>query len=307
MIRARGRNQLVSISPFRHHRIRRLLWKIRRPVLALGGGGARGFAHLGVLEVLEEERLPIRGIAGTSMGALVGATFLAHESASRAIAKCRRAIDEEIIPPVRPLRNKLQQSPQEHPLFQAARRIRNNIVVAFAFNRTTVLEDSDLVRAVEFLIPDIGVEDLALPFVAVATDLEDGTEAWLATGDLRRALRASSSIPGLLPAVRMDGRTLADGGVVAEVPVRAARTLGWPVVAVDVSMDVPPRAEEDLVFDTLTRTQLISLKLLRREQLRHAADVIRPEVGHATWADWVRFEELVEAGRSATRRFLGLE
>jgi hypothetical protein len=71
-------------------------------------------------------------------------------------------------------------------------------------------------------------------------------------------------------------------------------------------MDIPPLSDDDLVFDTLTRTQLMTLNLLRREELLHAADVLRPEVGHATWADWDRFEELVSAGRKATKRFLGI-
>jgi NTE family protein len=284
-----------------------LLWKLRPPVLALGGGGARGFAHLGVLEVLEQQRLPLKGIAGTSMGAVVGAMYLAYGSSSQTYAKWRRAIDEEIIPPVRPFRNKLTEATQEHPLLQVARKIRNQVVVAFAVNRTTVLDDQDLVRSFEFLVPDIRLEDLPAPFLAVATNLEDGSEARLTSGSLREVLRASSSIPGLLPAVEIDGRKLVDGGVVAEVPVRAARTVGWPVVAVDVSMDIPPLSDDDLVFDTLTRTQLMTLNLLRREELLYAADVIRPDVGRATWADWGQFEHLVEAGRAAAKRFLGID
>jgi NTE family protein len=241
------------------------------------------------------------------MGAVVGAMYLAYGSSSRTYAKWRRAIDEEIIPPVRPFRNKLTEAPQEHPLFQVARKIRNQIVVAVAVNRTTVLDDQDLVRSFEFLVPDIRLEDLPAPFMAVATNLEDGSEARLTSGNLRQVLRASSSIPGLLPAVEIDGRKLVDGGVVAEVPVRAARTVGWPVVAVDVSMDIPPLSDDDLVFDTLTRTQLMTLNLLRREELFHAADIIRPNVGRATWADWSKFEQLVEAGRAAAKRFLGID
>jgi len=297
----------VSVFPIRHHRLRRLLWRVRRPVLALGGGGARGFAHLGVLQVLDQHKLPIRGIAGTSMGAVMGAMYLAYGSAWGAIVRWREAIDAELIPPVRPLRNKLEEGSREHPLFQAARRIRNQVVVAFAVNRTSMLDGQDLVRAFDFLIPELTVEDLPRPFVAVATDLENGSEARLDSGDLRRVLKASSAIPGLLPAVEIGGRKLADGGVVAEVPVEAARRIGWPVVAVDVSMDIPPLSDDDLVLDTMTRTQLITSSLLRGEELKRAADVLRPEVGHATWADWGRFDELVAAGREAAEEFLGVK
>jgi len=295
------------MSIFRFRRFQRLLWRVRRPVLALGGGGARGFAHLGVLQVLDEQRLPVRAIAGTSMGAVVGAMYLAYGSASDAIVRWRQAIEAELIPPVRPLRNRLDQGSQEHPLLQVARRVKNNIVVAFAVNRTTVLDDEDLVRAFEFLVPDLAVEELRCPFFAVATDLESGVETRLGSGDLRQVLKASSSIPGLLPSVEVDGNILVDGGVVAEVPVKAARQLGWPVVAVDVSMDVPPLSQDDLVLDTMSRTQLMTLTLLRQEELKHADDIMRPDVGHLTWADWDRFDELVAAGRTAAEKFFGIK
>jgi NTE family protein len=257
-----------------------------------------------VLEVLDELRLPVRAIVGTSMGAVTGAMYLAHGSGSAAIGKWREAIQLELVPPVRSIRRPLDAENKEHPLIQVARRVRNQVVVAFAINKSTVLDDKDLNRAFEFLIPDLSFAELSRPFVAVATDLETGAEIHIDSGELRTALRASSAIPGLLPSVELGGRALVDGGVVAEVPVAAARALGWPVVAVDASMDLPRLLEDDLVLDTMMRTQMMTARLLRRHQLRGATDVIRPEVGRSTWADWSRFDELVEAGRSAMRSFL---
>jgi NTE family protein len=178
------------------------------------------------------------------------------------------------------------------------------VVVAFAIHRATVLDDDDLVKAFEFLIPDGEIGQLSRPLVVVATDLESGAEVRLASGRLRPALKASSAIPGLLPAVEVDGRPLVDGGVVAEVPVAAARTIGWPVVAVDASMDLPRRSDDDLVLDTMMRTQMMTTRLLRRHHMDRAHRVIRPEVGHATWADWDQFEPLVTAGERAARSFL---
>ena len=115
-----------------------------------------------------------------------------------------------------------------------------------------------------------------------------------------------AAIPGVVPAVEIDGQPLVDGGVVAEVPSNAAREVGWPVVAVDVSMDVPPLSNDDLVLDTMMRTQMMTARLLRQRQLRSADLVIRPDVGNARWAEWQRFDEFVELGRVATREFLGL-
>jgi NTE family protein len=253
-------------------------------VLALGGGGARGFAHLGVLQVLDEVGLSVRGIVGTSMGAVVGGMYFAYGSAVRATDLWREALEKELIPSVRPIGRVPDAETKEHPLIQVARRIRNRVVISFAMNKGTVLDDSALVEALEFLIPDLQFSDLPKPLVVVAT----------------------SASPGMVPAVEIDGRPLVDGGVVAEVPAVAARDEGWPVIAVDVSLDVPPIREDDLVLDTMMRTQMMTARLLRRRQLRSATRVIRPGVGEARWAEWKRFDDFVDAGRKATLEFLGL-
>ena len=283
----------------------RATWRLKPPVLALGGGGARGFAHLGVLQALDEARLPIGAIVGTSMGAVVGGMYLAHGSAARAIDLWREAIEQDMIPSVRPVGRVPHADTREHPLIQVARRIRNRVVITFAMNRSTVLDDAALVQAMEYLIPDLQFSDLPGRLVVVATDLDTGDEIRIRQGSLRIALDASSAIPGMVPAVELDGRWLVDGGVVAEVPAVAARDEGWPVVAVDTSLDVPPIAEDDLVLDTMMRTQMMTARLLRRRQLRSATYVIRPGVGCARWAEWNRFDEFVEAGRIATHDFLG--
>jgi NTE family protein len=274
--------------------------------LALGGGGARGFAHLGVLKALDDAGLPVRTIVGTSMGAVAGGMYIAHGTADRAIELWRSAIEKGMIPQVRSIGRVPHADTREHPLIQIARRIRNRVVISFAMNRSTVLDNKDLEEALEFLVPDVSFDDLLRKLVVVATDLETGAEVRLRQGSLRLALDASSAIPGMVPAVEIDGRWLVDGGVVAEVPVSAAREEGWPVVAVDVSLDVPPIGEDDLVLDTMMRTQMMTARLLRRSELKLATAVIRPAVGDARWAEWSRFDEFVEAGRTATNEFLGL-
>ena len=282
------------------------MWRLRPPVLALGGGGARGFAHLGVLQVLDEVGLPVRGIVGTSMGAVVGGMYFAYGSAARATDLWREALEKELIPSVRPIGRVPDAETKEHPLIQIARRIRNRVVISFAMNKGTVLDDSALVEALEFLIPDLQFSDLPKPLVVVATNLETGAEERLRSGPIRPAMVATSAIPGMVPAVEIDGQPMVDGGVVAEVPAVAARDEGWPVIAVDVSLDVPPIREDDLVLDTMMRTQMMTARLLRRRQLRSATRIIRPGVGDARWAEWNRFDDFVDAGRKATLEFLGL-
>ncbi len=284
----------------------RLSWRLQPPVIALGGGGARGFAHLGVLEVLQEQGLPIRALVGTSMGAAIAAMYLAHGSTAKVAELWREAMKRKLIPKVRPLGAAPQLGAREHPLLQVARRIRKRLVISFAVTRSTILGSDDMMQALEFMLPDIDIADLEQPLVVVATDLVNGEEVRLSSGSLRSAVMASAAIPGVLPQVQLDGRWLVDGGVVAEIPVLAARAMGWPVLAVDTSMELPPFREGGLVLDTMMRTQVMTASRLRKRQLRRATHLIRPEVGYASWADWDECDRLIAAGRAAAEKWLGL-
>lgn len=286
--------------------LRRALWRARPPVLALGGGGARGFAHVGVLQVLDAHRLPVRAIVGTSMGAVVGAMYLTAGSADEVARLWREARDRDLALSATGLSRISDAARREHPLIQVARRIRDRVVISFAVNRATMLDDRALVRAIDFLVPDVRIEDLGTRFVAVATDLESGAEVRLEQGPLRPALYASAAIPGLLPAVEIERRQLVDGGVVAEVPVAAAAAIGWPVVAVDVSVELQPLNSGDLVLDTMMRAQSMTAARLRHRQLEPFRHVIQPRVGDAGWADWDRLDELIAAGRAAAAEWLGV-
>jgi len=284
---------------------RKLSWGVRPPVLALGGGGARGFAHIGFLEVLEREGIRIAGIAGTSAGAVIGGMYLAYGSTAAVLERWREAFERELIPTIPAFGGEDEDHSAEHPLLQAARRIRDRVVISLAVNRSTLIEGEELKNALDFLLPDVAIDELHLPFVAVATDLETGDEVRLDRGSLRDAVRASSSIPGLVPPVIIDGRPLVDAGVIAEVPVGAARRIRSRVLAVDVSAPLPPYREGRLVLETLMRTGMMTSALLRECQLRDATWTVHPPVGRVLWSEWNRFHELVEAGRLAARTFLG--
>lgn len=175
-------------------------------VLALGGGGARGLAHVGVLEILAEHDIPIRAVVGTSIGAEIGA-FLAAGVPVADIRRLATGMD---------WKSTLR-------LFMPE------------FGRPGIFNDSGI-RA--FLSPHMEgkpIDALPMPYAAVATDLIDGSQVLLTEGPLLDAVCASIAMPGLLPPVKRDGRLLADGGLVNLVPFDIARShFGGPVVAVAV-------------------------------------------------------------------------
>ena len=284
---------------------RRIAWKVRPPTLVLGGGGARGFAHIGALRELDRNGLPIRSVTGTSMGAIVGAMYACLGSGDAVFERWREALARDLLPSPPQSSNSRGRDGKEHPLLQAARRFRNRLVVSFALHQPSMLDGTSIAEAVDFLLPEVLIEDLPLRFSAVATDLDTGESVTISTGPLRNAVRASGAIPGVLPAVEIDGRQLVDGGVVAETPVREAKAAKRPVFAVDVSMDLGERSDDDIALDTMMRTQTMTAAVLRQHQLHEARWVLRPKVGHATWSDWDLFEELVEAGAEAMLSWLG--
>jgi NTE family protein len=257
------------------------------------------------MRVLDAHSVRIRSTVGTSMGALMGAMYLVHKTAASVEERWRDALEQGVLPVVRQVRMVPRAEKKEHPLIQVARQIKNQVVVSFALNRSTVLDGSVLDQVVDFLLPDILIEDLPRPFIAVATDLESGAETRLSRGSLRMAVKASSSIPGMVPAKSVDGCELVDGGVVAEIPFAAARAQGRPVLVVDASMEIPPLEEDDLALDTMMRTQMMTSRLLRERQLADATWVIRPKIGHVAWADWGTFDELIAEGERAALEFFG--
>lgn len=187
-------------------------WKNKRIGLALGSGGARGWAHLGVLQALREKDVRIDFVAGTSMGAVVGAFVAAgRESTLRELAA--------------------------HVDWRRLRQFFWEI----SMSRSGLSDGKKLLEEMRKLIGVKNFYGLALPFRAVATDLNTGAEVVLGTGNLLEAMRASLSIPGVFSPVWVGKRLLVDGGLVNPVPVNVARAMGAQVViAVDVSQGIEP-------------------------------------------------------------------
>lgn len=198
----------------------------KRIGLALGSGGARGWAHLGVWQALRDKNITVDYIAGTSMGAVVGA--------------CVAAGREEQL---RELAENLDW-----------RKLRN-FFWEISLSRSGLTDGRRLLAETRKMIGVRNFNQLAIPFRAIATDLDAGTEVVLSTGNLARAIRASISIPGLFSPVKLGRHLLVDGGLVNPVPVNVARAMGaTKVIAVDVTPGPePPRQTNPPNLKTATR------------------------------------------------------
>lgn len=270
--------------------------------LALGGGGARGLAHLGVLKVLEEENIPIGCIAGTSMGAIIGAMYAQNPNANLVIEKFKLFLKSQdyeslglkyIVPKTDQSLSFLQQT---------AHIIAKRVVINIAQSRTAILKSERLSKAIFFLIEKRNIQDTKIPFGAVVTDLHSGEGKFLQNGDIRNAVIISSSIPGFIPPKPSDGQLLTDGGVSDPVPVKHTHEMGADlVIGVSTASTKLLPLKAPNVIDIITRTEEIRGYHLSKALLEKADVYLHPDVKNAHWSEFLRFEEFIESGIEEAR------
>jgi NTE family protein len=269
--------------------------------LALGGGAARGVAHVGVLRALEREKIQIDLITGTSMGAIIGGAYAASPDIAVLEQKVREVLNSEEFRKNRLSFLKETKSRRGGLFFSVANLIRKGIFFGVSNMRPSFLSAEEFASSMAALLPDVGIEKLKLPFGAVCLDLEAAEEVVLRHGSLRRAASASSAIPGILPPVRMNGRLLIDGGWVDKIPVLPAFKMGADmVIAVDITADLEDARDYSRGVDIMVRANSIKDAVLV-DMLRRMADVvIKPAVKKVHWADFGAYERCIEAGDAAT-------
>lgn len=274
--------------------------------LVLSGGGARGAAHVGVIRALEEMRIPVDAVAGTSMGAVVGGLYAAGLSGTE-IEQAFRALDwQELLRDRAPRRELVFRRKQDDRgiLAKGSLGVERGGGVVLPLGLVQGQKITQALRAATLRVADVEDFDrLPIPFRALATDLETGEPVVLRSGDLATVLRASMSAPGLLAPVEIGGRMLVDGGLVDNLPVSLAREMGVDVlIAVDVSF---PLADRDGLESPLDVTnQMIGIMVRRgtresRAQLTARDVLIEPELGRMTAVDFGRVPQVMAAGQAA--------
>lgn len=238
--------------------------------IALSGGAARGFAHLGVLKVLVENKIPIDFIAGTSAGSFAGAAFASGLSI------------EEIV--------------------EMSRKISWFRMTGFSFSPKGLLSNAPMGNFIRRNFPFKNLEDMPVPFAAVACDLETGKEVVLKdAGDLATAVRASCAIPGVFVPVESNGRQLIDGGVVSNVPTKAVRKLGAEIViAVDVlASGATYWGTPSTLLGIFFQSAMLMLRSASKAHHYRADIVIIPQIAHLRPDEIGKMDEFIRAGEEA--------
>lgn len=253
--------------------------------LALSGGAARGFAHVGVLRALQKEGIPIDMIAGTSSGAVMGAAYAWSQDTVR---MTKDALDA----------GWKKKAPLIDPSIPKTGFIKGKKI-------------QDLISS--YVGGNIKFSDLKIPFACVATDIDTGEEIVINSGSVPEALRASISIPGIFTVVKYEGRYLVDGGLTTPVPVEVVRNMGADfIIAVNVNPDVADRMsktgqkrvsahKEPNIFQIMMQSIYITTYSLARNSLEHADIVIEPDVYHLGAGDFSKARELITRGRRAAQ------
>ncbi|MFA3781627.1 patatin-like phospholipase family protein [Melioribacteraceae bacterium 4301-Me] len=269
--------------------------------LALGGGGARGLAHIGVLKVLDEENIKIHSITGCSMGALVGGLYAYYGNAKEVEEFIYKAMKHPKFIELGTDKLKENNKPDKSYFERFFDYVETRIQALRALNRLSYFNE-ELTNEIYQMIPDVPIENLKIKYSAIATDLLSGEEVNFTRGSLRQVIKASSAIPGIFPPVRLDNYFLIDGSASESVPAGRVREIGADrVLGVDVTRCIKTIEQPQNVFEILYRAEDITSFHLSVLRLREADLVIRPQVRHLTWADFGMASEIIAAGEKAAR------
>ena len=241
--------------------------RLPRIGLALGGGAARGFAHIGVIQVLEEAGIKADLVAGTSAGSLVAAMFASGKTGAE-MAATAQTLDE-------------------------------GGITDWAFPMRGLIRGESLARYVREVTGNRQIEQMKLPLGIVAIDLDTGAAVLFQRGDTGLAVRASSAVPAVFTPVKIGNREYVDGGLVSPVPVRFARQMGAEmVIAVDISLPPDGNATTDMM-KLLLQTFAIMGRSINQFELRDADIVLQPRLPGVASADFTARLKAIQAGRDA--------
>ena len=282
--------------------ISKMFSKDRSVGVALGAGGARGIAHLGAIRAIEEADYRIKYIAGSSMGAVIAAMYAFEPNIEKITGKFVDYVEHnekkmEKLSIFRKLERK------EVSRFHTAREIIFKFFLCSILTRKPNIIDGEvLLEFISDLLPDADIEDAQIPLAVVTFDLISMKEFVIDRGSLRRAVAASSTIPGVFPPIDWDGRKLVDGGGISSVPVDAAKRLGArKVIAVDVSPLHRGSVDDMSGLDIILRTQGGETEKLKSAEMSRAWKKVMVKFEGINWWNFEFFKSIINRGFKTTK------
>lgn len=276
-------------------------------VLALGGGGGRGLAHLGVLQALEEHMLRPSAIVGTSIGALFGAMFALEPNILRVQERVKSMLDSATFN-----RLELPTLPEaetvDHSwLSRLTAAARESVLYARAATSVSMAHPKTLTGIVRGLCQDMGFDDAQIPMFITAVHCPSGDVQIFSKGDLISAITASMAIPGVFEPVQIEGQQFVDGGVACELPTKEAKLIAncdQTIVAVDVGARPSADDSPKTVIGMLDWAIRIKSFYLRQYKTELADVLITPLTDHRRWLDFSHPDQEIECGYQATLKYI---
>lgn len=275
----------------------------QKVALVLGGGGARGLAHIGALKVLEEAKIPVDLIVGSSIGALVGAAYAISPDAAGLQNRVAEVFESD--PRVQQAFKILEKIPHHvTPKTDLLSRLGEIAAKEIVFNmllvKKALLSEEEFRYCVAPYVTDIDIADTQIPFFATAVDLISGQKITLHEGPLIPAVMASCAVPGFMPPVCWQDMQLVDGGVVDPIPATVAREKGsQTVIGVDVSRYARAQCRFDDGVDVVNRVMDIMMDCLSLPGREQCDILIEPAIDGFFWTDFSSYSSFFELGEAA--------
>ena len=261
--------------------------------LALGGGGASGAAHIGVIQALHSAGVRPDVIAGTSAGSTLGAMYAATLDPDWIENRFREFMTDESFKKFNS-GELLDGRNQETMLNKVTSKVKQHYMVILGLNKSYVAGREILQKAVDYLVPVDTFEELQIPLKVLVTDIQSGEDVIHESGNLKEAIVQSSSIPGFFEPTHKGERILVDGGVTAPIPVYLLKKLTKVVMAVDITnYSIAPLNNPNMI-EIVRRSDIIT-GLRLKERISQDADIlIRPNVFGLHWSEFGRFDDLIK-------------
>ena len=272
--------------------------------LALGGGGARGAAHIGVLKVLHNNGVIPDVIGGTSAGAIIGAMYAATQDPDWMDKRFKKFLSSDVYEEMGVGRLQSDQNP-ESVIGQATKYIQDKLVFAMVLTRSSIIKKERLTKAFNYLIPVKTFKELKIPLNVYATDLQSGETICYNSGNLIDAVTQSGSIPGFVEPTEQNGKLIVDAGVSAPLPVCELKEKADFIIGVDISRGTPKAPMKKInIIEIITRAERITSQYYT-DMLSDSADfLIRPDVLGLHWSAFDKYDTLLENGKRETDKII---